>query len=147
MWHVSSQTSWTDWKLKIRMLASLHNLYTYSSHESWPSLTNWSCLNFSASNENWLLTMSWQNYFKCYFLPCLAYTWLLMLSLYICVEVCVAERLTPLTPDLQVCASSLAHREVSIDNKFYPTLDLSLSKYINGYWQHAAGGNPAMDYM
>ena len=70
-----------------------------------------------------------------------------MLSLYICVEVCVAERLTPLTPDLQVRASSLAHREVSIDNKFYPTSDLSLPKYINGYWQHAAGGNPAMDYM
>lgn len=62
-------------------------------------------------------------------------------------EVCVAKQLTPLTPDLQVRASSLAHCEVSIDNKLYPTLDLSLPKYINGYWQHAAEGNPAMDYM
>ena len=68
-----------------------------------------------------------------------------MLSLYICVEVCVAEWLTPLTPDLQVCASSLAHREVSINNKLYPTLDLSLPKY--GYRQHTTRGNPAMDYM
>ena len=70
-----------------------------------------------------------------------------MLSLYICVEVSAAERLTPLTPNLQVGASSLAHREVSIDNELYPTLDLSLPKCINGYWQHTAGGNTAMEYM
>ena len=39
-------------------------------------------------------------------------------------EACVAERLTPGTPDLEVRGSSLARRDVSLDKELYSTLSL-----------------------
>ena len=39
-------------------------------------------------------------------------------------EACVAERLTPGTPDLEVQGSSLAGRDVSLDKELYSTLSL-----------------------
>ena len=36
----------------------------------------------------------------------------------------VAERLTPRTPELEVCGSSLASRVVSLDEELYSTLSL-----------------------
>ena len=47
------------------------------------------------------------------------------------VEECVAEQLTPQTPDLEVRGSSPAHRVVSLDKKLYSTFSLS-PRYING---------------
>ena len=54
------------------------------------------------------------------------------------VEVCVAERLTPRTPDLEVWGSSLAHHIVSLDKELYSTL--SSHRCINGYQWRTAGG-------
>ena len=39
-------------------------------------------------------------------------------------QACVAEWLTPRTPDLEVRGSSLAHPVVSLDKKLYSTLSL-----------------------
>ena len=54
-------------------------------------------------------------------------------------EACVAEWLTPQTPDLEVWGSSLAHRVVSLDKNFTP-LCLSSPRCISEYWPHTAGG-------
>ena len=44
---------------------------------------------------------------------------------------------------------SPCHRVISPDQKlwvfFYPILSLSTQVYTDGYWRHAAGGNPAME--
>ena len=45
-------------------------------------------------------------------------------------EACVAERLTPRTPDLEVRGSSLARRVVSLDKELYSTLSLFTQVYI-----------------
>ena len=45
------------------------------------------------------------------------------------VEACVAEWLTPYTPDLEVRGSSLAHHVVSLDKELYPTLSLFTQVY------------------
>ena len=47
------------------------------------------------------------------------------------VKVCVTERLTPETPNLEV--------RVSLDKNFTP-ICLSLPRCINGYRRHTAGG-------
>ena len=39
-------------------------------------------------------------------------------------QACVAEWLTPRTPDLEVRGSSLAHHVVSLDKELYSTLSL-----------------------
>ena len=44
-------------------------------------------------------------------------------------EACVAEWLTPQTPDLEVWGSSLAHRVVSLDKELYSTLSLFTYMY------------------
>ena len=44
-------------------------------------------------------------------------------------EACVAERLTPRTPDLEVRGSSLARRVVSLGKELYSTLSLSAQVY------------------
>ena len=44
-------------------------------------------------------------------------------------EACVAEWLTPQTPDLEVWGSSLAHRDVSLDKELYSTLSLFTYMY------------------
>ena len=45
-------------------------------------------------------------------------------------EVCVAERpLTPQTPDLEVCGSSVARRVVFLDKEPYYTLSLFMWMY------------------
>ena len=49
-----------------------------------------------------------------------------------CLESCVAELLTPQTPDLEVRGSSLASRVVSLDKEFYSTLSLFTQVY-NGH--------------
>ena len=43
---------------------------------------------------------------------------------FVYVEVCVAERLTPRTPDLEFRGSSLTRRVVSLDKKLYSTLSV-----------------------
>ena len=45
------------------------------------------------------------------------------------VEACVAEWLTPRTPDLQVRGSSPAHHVVSLDREIYSTLSLFIQVY------------------
>ena len=45
------------------------------------------------------------------------------------VEACVAEWLTPRTPDLEVRDSSLAYRVVSLDKELYSTLSLFTQVY------------------
>ena len=45
------------------------------------------------------------------------------------VEACVAERLTPRTPDLEVRGSSLARRVVSLGKELYSTLSLFTQVY------------------
>ena len=44
-------------------------------------------------------------------------------------EACVAERLTPRTPDLEIRGSSLARRVVSLDKELYSTLSLRTQVY------------------
>ena len=44
-------------------------------------------------------------------------------------QVCVAEWLTPRTPDLEVWGSRLAHRIVSLDKELYFTLSLFTQVY------------------
>ena len=44
-------------------------------------------------------------------------------------EACVAEWLTPPTPDLEVWGSSLAHRVVSLDKELYSTFSLFTYMY------------------
>ena len=44
-------------------------------------------------------------------------------------EACVAEWLTPRTPDLEVRASSLARRVVSLDKELYSTVPLFTQVY------------------
>ena len=39
-------------------------------------------------------------------------------------EACVAEQVTPQTPDLKVCGSSVPHRVVFLDKELYSTLSL-----------------------
>ena len=55
-------------------------------------------------------------------------------------ETCVAEQLTPRTPDLEVRGSSLAPRVVSLDKELYSTLSLFTQVYIYGYVRHTAEG-------
>ena len=45
------------------------------------------------------------------------------------VEACIAERLTPRTPDLEARGSSLACRVVSLDKELYSTLSLFTQVY------------------
>ena len=45
------------------------------------------------------------------------------------VEACVAEGLTPQTPDLEVQDSSLARHVVSLDKKLFSTLSLLTEAY------------------
>ena len=45
------------------------------------------------------------------------------------VEACVAKRLTPRTPDLEVRGSSLVRRVVSLDKELYSTLSLFTQVY------------------
>ena len=45
------------------------------------------------------------------------------------VETCVAELLTPRTPDLEVQGSSLARRVVTLDKELYATLFLFTQVY------------------
>ena len=45
------------------------------------------------------------------------------------VEVCVAERSTPRTPDLEVRGIGLAHLVSSLDKKLYSTLSLFTKVY------------------
>ena len=47
--------------------------------------------------------------------------------------------------DLEVRASSLVPRIVSLNKELYSTLSLSSPRCINGYKRHTAWGNPAMD--
>ena len=60
------------------------------------------------------------------------------------VEECVAEQLTPQTPDLEVWGSSPARRVVSLDKKLYSTLSLFAQVYK---WVAVTycTGNPVMD--
>ena len=44
-------------------------------------------------------------------------------------KACVAEWLTPQTPDLEVWASSLAHHIVSLDKELYSLLSLFIQVY------------------
>ena len=44
-------------------------------------------------------------------------------------QACVAEWLTPRTPDLEVRGSSLARRVVSLDKELYSTLSLFTQEY------------------
>ena len=61
------------------------------------------------------------------------------------VEACVAERLTPLTVDLEVRGSSLAHRVVFLNKELCFTLSLFTQVYKWVPATHCWGGNPAMD--
>ena len=45
------------------------------------------------------------------------------------VEACVAKRLTPRTPDLEVRVSTLARRVVSLDKELYSALSLFAQVY------------------
>ena len=56
-------------------------------------------------------------------------------------EACVAEQLTPRTPDLEVRGSSLARRVVSLDKNFTPPC-LSSLRCTYGYVRHTAEGSP-----
>ena len=60
-------------------------------------------------------------------------------------EVCVAERSTPRTPDLEALGVGLAHRVVSLDKELYSTLSLFTKVYNVGTGDILLGGNAAMD--
>ena len=60
-------------------------------------------------------------------------------------QACVAEWLTPRTPDLEVRGSSPAHHVVSLDKELYSTLSLFTKVYNVGTGDILLGGNAAMD--
>ena len=62
------------------------------------------------------------------------------------VEVCVARRLTPQTPDLEVRGSSLACDVVPLDEELYSTVFVSLHPGVYmGAGDNLLGGNPVTD--
>ena len=74
-------------------------------------------------------------------------SWQIWRSTNIYVEMCVAEKLTPQTLDLEVWGSSLTCRIVSLDKELNSTLSPFTQVYLK--WVPATycwgGGNPAMD--
>ena len=65
--------------------------------------------------------------------------------LFLSVEACVANWLTPRTLDLEVQGSNLAHCIVYLDKELYSTLSLLTQVYKWVPATYCWGGNPARD--